>query len=123
MGRLSEAVFGRRKLPERCLIFAGAYLPTRKEWVRSLFDRWQRTKGQWVKFSFAHRYGSEYFLVFNVYGASMILEIIQLLKEGETKRVFLIGSLGGKDLPVGTLVLPQKQSIRQGLLHWTLLES
>jgi len=108
MGRLSEAVFGRGKLPERSLIFAGAYLPTRKEWVRSVFDRWQRIRGQWVKFSFARRYESEYLLVFNVYGASMILEIVQLLKEGETKRVFFIGSLGGKDLPVGTLILPTK---------------
>jgi purine-nucleoside phosphorylase len=108
MGRLSEAVFGRGKLPERCLIFAGAYLPTRKEWVRGLFDKWQRIKGQWVKFSFARRYEGEYFLVFNVYGASMILEIIQLLREGEAKRVFFIGSLGGKDLPVGTLVLPTR---------------
>lgn len=31
-----------------------------------------------------------------------------MLKDGGVKRVFFIGSLGGKELPVGTLVLPTK---------------
>ena len=98
MGRFSEAVFGRRELPERCLIYAGAYLPIRKDWVRSLFDSWQRVQGQWVKFTFSRKNGVEYLVVFNVYGASMILEIVQVLKEGNTKKVFFVGSLGGKGL-------------------------
>jgi len=108
MGRVSEVVFGRRELPERCLIYAGAYLPIRKDWVRSLFDSWQRVQGQWVKFTFSHKNDVEYLVVFNVYGASMILEIVQVLKEGNAKKVFFIGSLGGKELPVGTLVLPTR---------------
>ena len=108
MGRFSEVVFGRRELPVRCLIYAGAYLPIRKDWVRSLFDSWQKVQGQWVKFTFAHKNGAEYLVVFNVYGASMILEIVQVLKEGNAKKVFFIGSLGGKELPVGTLVLPTR---------------
>jgi len=108
MGRLSEAIFGRRRLPERCMIYAGSYIPKRKDWVKSLFDRWQRIRGHWVKYSFASSDGVEYLLIFNVYGAAMILEIIKLLKDGGAKRVFFIGALGGKHLPVGTLVLPTK---------------
>ena len=38
----------------------------------------------------------------------MVLEIVQLLKEGEAKKVFFIGSLGGKELQIGTLVLPTR---------------
>lgn len=95
-------------MPERCLIYAGAYVPKRKEWVKSLFDRWQRIRGYWVRYSFASKNGREYLLVFNVYGAAVTLEVIRLLKDGGVKRVFFIGSLGGKELPVGTLVLPTK---------------
>lgn len=108
MGRLSEAIFRKKKLPERCMIYAGSYVPKRKEWVKRLFDRWQRIRGHWVKYSFASSNGIEYLLIFNVYGAAMILEIIRLLKDGEAKRIFFIGALGGKDLPIGTLVLPTK---------------
>lgn len=98
------------------MIYAGAYLPARKEWVRSLFDKWQRIEGQWVKYTFAHRHGTEYLIVFNIYGASMILEIVQLLKEGGTAKVFFIGSLGGKDLPIGTLVLPTRVVDKTGIV-------
>ncbi|MEM3390082.1 MAG: hypothetical protein QW491_11830 [Thermoproteota archaeon] len=108
MGRLSEAIFGRKKLPERCLISAGAYVAKRKEWVKSLFDRWQLIRGYWVCYSFAFKNGRDYLLVFNVYGAAVTLEVIRLLKDGGVKRVFFIGSLGCKELPVGTLVLPTK---------------
>jgi purine-nucleoside phosphorylase len=58
----------------------------------------------------------EYLVVFNVYGASLVLEIVQLLKEGNAKKVFFIGSLGGKELPVGTLVLPTRIVDKTGLV-------
>ncbi|MBS7614948.1 hypothetical protein KEJ18_04375 [Candidatus Bathyarchaeota archaeon] len=116
MGRLSEAIFGRKKLPERCVIYAGSYIPRRKDWVKSLFDRWQRIRGHWVKYSFASSDGIEFLLIFNVYGAAMVLEIIQLLKDGEAKRVFFVGALGGKDLPVGTLVLPTRTIDKTGFV-------
>ncbi len=114
MGRFSKAVFGRGKLPERCLIYAGVYSPQRKDCVRSLFDSWQKVQGHWVKYSFAYKDGVEYFVVFNVYGASMVLEIVQLLKDGNVEKVFFIGSMGGKTLPVGTLVLPKRIVDRTG---------
>lgn len=116
LGRLSEAIFGRKELPERCLIYAGAYVAKRKEWVKSLFDRWQRIRGYWVRYSFASKNSRDYLLVFNVYGAVMTLEVIRLLKDGGVKRVFFIGSLGGKELPVGTLVLPKKVVDKTGFV-------
>ena len=91
-------------------------MPNRKEWVRSLFDSWQRVKGSWVKFTFSNKNGVEYLIVFNVYGASMVLEVVQLLKEGNAKKVFFLGSMGGKELPVGTLVLPTRIVDKTGLV-------
>lgn len=116
MGRLSEAIFGRKELPERCLIYAGSYVPKRKEWVKSLFGKWQRIRGYWVKYSFARRDYEEYLLVFNVYGGAMVLETLQLLKDGGAKKVFFVGAMGGKDLPVGTLVLPTRIFDKAGLV-------
>jgi len=116
MGRFSTAIFGRKKLPERCLIYGGFYVPQRKEWVRSFFDAWSRIKGNWVKYSFATRNGREYLLVFNVYGGAVTLELIHLLKDGEAKKVFFIGSMGGKDLPIGTLVVPTEVVDKAGLV-------
>lgn len=106
MGRFSRLTFGREELPERCIIYAGAYVPQRKNWVRSVFDEWNRIKGTWVKYAFATRESKEYLLVYNVYGGAVTLELLQLLKDGNVKKVFFVGSLGGKDLPIGTIVVP-----------------
>jgi len=116
MGRFSYAVFERKELPESCLIYAGSYVPERKTWVKSLFDKWQRIKGYWIKYSFAYKNGKEYLLVFNVYGAAMTFELIQLLKDGNVKKIFFAGSLGGKDLPIGKLVLPTKIVDKTGIV-------
>ena len=46
----------------------------------------------------------------------MVLEVVQLLKEGNAKKVFFLGSLGGKELPVGTLVLPTRIVDKVGIV-------
>jgi purine-nucleoside phosphorylase len=116
MGRLSEAIFGRTSLPESCIIYGGAYVPERKEWIRSVFDKWQRIEGYWGRHSYAYRNKIEYLLIFNVYGPPMVLEIFNLLKDGGAKKVFFIGSMGGKDLPVGKIVLPSKVIDKTGFV-------
>lgn len=116
MGRFSEADFGRDELPERCIIFAGAYVPQRKDWVRSVFDRWDRIEGTWVKYVFATKEGKEYLLVYNVYGGAVTLELLQLLKDGNVKKVFLVGSMGGKDLPIGAIVMPTSVVDKAGIV-------
>lgn len=116
MGRFSKSVFGKEKLPERCLVYLGAYIPERKESIRNFFDEWSRIKDNCIKYSFAVKDDKEYLLVFNVYGGAMILELLHLLKDGCVNKVFCIGSMGGKNLPVGTLVLPTSVIDRAGIV-------
>ncbi len=81
-------------------------MPTRKDVVRAVFDSWSRIEGTWIKYTFAKIRGEEYVVVFNVYGAAVILDTLQLLKEGGCEEVFFIGSMYAKNLPVGSLVIP-----------------
>lgn len=106
MGELSKAIFGRRKLPPRCILYGGAYVPARKDTVRTMFDKWPRIDGTWVKFTFAESRSEEYLVVFNVYGGPIVLKLLQLLKDGGCTRAFFIGSMYAKDLPIGRLVIP-----------------
>jgi len=99
-------LFGRKALPKRCIIYAGSYVPARKEIVRSLFDRWKLVRGSWIPFAFAKKGRTEFLILFNVYGAAMTLEVLHLLKDGGVTSVFFVGSMFAKRMPVGTLVLP-----------------
>jgi purine-nucleoside phosphorylase len=51
-----------------------------------------------------------------VYGASVLLEALQILRDGGTKEVFFIGSLYARDLPIGTLVTPSKAIDQAGIV-------
>jgi len=116
VGLFSKTVFGREKLPERCIIYAGAYLPSRKNVVSPLFAKWTRLKGTWVRYSFAKSDGRPFLVLFNVYGAAMMLEVLQLLKDGKAKSVFFIGSIGAKRLAIGQLVVPVEVVDRAGIV-------
>jgi len=108
MGRLSSHVFGREKLPERCILYGGAYVPRRKKVVRRLFDKWTRIRGNWVKYTYVKIDEVEYLLVFNVYGGAIVLEVLHLLKDGGVRQVFFVGSMYAKRLPIGAIVIPSK---------------
>jgi len=117
MGRFSRVIFGRDRLPSRCIVYGGAYGPGRKEAVRRLFDDWTRLKGNWIRYAFAVRNGKEYLMVFNVYGGAVTLEVLNVLKDGGTETVFFIGSMYAKRLPVGALVIPVLVTDYAGLVR------
>lgn len=116
MGRFSLVAFGRRTLPERCIIYAGAYVPSRKERIRPLFDKWKLVRGSWLPYAFAKKKRKNFLILFNVYGASMTLEVLHLLKDGGVRKVFFIGSMFAKRIPIGKLVLPTEIVDKAGIV-------
>jgi purine-nucleoside phosphorylase len=117
VGGFSRIVFGRDKLPERCVVYTGAYFPGRFRQARGLFDQNSRVRGMWVRYSFARQDNRRFTLLFNVYGAAMLLEMLYLLNDGGVKSVFFVGSAGAKSLDVGTIVLPTEVVDRAGVVQ------
>jgi len=117
MGRFSKVVFGRAKLPARCIVYGGAYLAERKEVVRRVFGEWTRLKGTWIRYVYARSAGKEFLVVFNVYGGAVALEVLHVLKDGGTRAAFFIGSMYSKPLPIGALVIPVLSVDRAGLVR------
>ena len=112
----AKAVFGQSQLPSRCMISAGAYIPSRANIVRAEFDSSDRPRGSWIRFTNATKNGAPYLVCFNVYGAAVTLELLHLLKDGNVNAVFFIGSMWARNLDVGTLVLPDVVIDRGGIV-------
>lgn len=106
MGQFSRFEFGRSRLPSKAIVVALVYSPSRIAAVRKQFDHWERIGGQWIRYSFAKLEGKEYVVLFGVYGAAMMLEAVQLLRDGGVSSMYLVGAMGARKLPVGTIVLP-----------------
>jgi purine-nucleoside phosphorylase len=116
MGRISKVVFGRTKLPEKCLVYAGVYPSRTVDSAKGNFDSSSRTKEDFVKYAFARKKGKEFLLCFGLLGAASTLELLQCLKDGGTKDVVFIGSMGAKSLPIGTIVLPIAMIDKAGIV-------
>ncbi len=116
MGRFSQTVFGQTRLPSRAVICAGVYLPSRKDAFRRTFDHWERTRGSWIRYSFGRLGEKEYAVLFGIYGAAMMLETVQLVREGGVHSVFMVGSMYAKSLPVGEIVIPTTIEDRAGVV-------
>ena len=56
-------------------------------------------------------------MLFNVYGgAAMTLEALHLLRDGGVRRVFFVGSMYAKHIPICTLVIPRRVFDRAGIV-------
>lgn len=109
-------MFGRSRLPRRAIICAGVYTVTRKEAFRRNFDNWTRVKGSWLRYSFARWKDKEFVVVFGTYGAAMMLETVQCLRDGGVRSCYMVGSMGARNLPVGTIVLPTSIEDKAGVV-------
>ncbi len=106
MGRISKAVFGRTGLPQKCMVYAGVYTPRRIDAAKRHFDESSATKEDFIKFAYAKKHGVELLLCFGAYGAAPTIELLRCLEDGGTKDIVFVGSMGAKNLPIGTIVLP-----------------
>ena len=116
MGKFSEFEFGRSRLPGRAIICASVYSTGRKEAFRRVFDSWSTIRGRWIRYSFARLDSKEYVVLFGIYGAAMMLETVQLLREGGVESMFMTGSMYAKKLPVGAIVIPTEIEDRAGIV-------
>ncbi len=100
MGRFSEAVFGRDQLPPASLLCGGAYVPWKREGVRSLLPGGTRLAGTWVRYSYTESGRRQILVLFNVYGASIALEVLRLLEDGGAAefRPLVPSNIRGKEL-------------------------
>jgi purine-nucleoside phosphorylase len=89
----------------------------RAGWIQlSNFSTKVQRRKRTFKSAFAKKYGKEFLLCFGVYGAVGTIELLQCLKDGGTKAVVFVGSIGAKSLPVGTIVLPVTVIDRAGIV-------
>jgi len=69
-----------------------------------------------LKYSFARHSKRDYLVVFGIYGAAMMLETVQLLREGGVQSIYMVGSMGARSLPVGTIVVPTAAEDKAGIV-------
>lgn len=108
MGKLSLAKLGLNKIPNRCFVVGGnTPLDTQKQIIDS-FDSCQKFIDAIIHYYVVKKNKHIYLIIFGVYGAPMVADLIALLKDGGCKEIIFIGYAWGNNLPIGSLILPSR---------------
>jgi len=119
MGEWSKCEYDRSELPSRCFIFAGMTPNVLIEKILRNFQKVLYTKHDNYNPYIVEYEKEEITLIFQVYGAAMIADILKILKDGNTKEIIFIGSAYGisTDLHVGDCVISEKVQCLDGITN------
>ena len=119
MGKWAENNFGQSKFSDVGIVVAGAVGEEFEKEILGLFD-----KVLFKKDSVYHTYlvekGKEHYpVVFNVYGAPAMMDVITLMHDGGCRTIIFVGyAYGGfKNLDVGSIMIPDKAYHFEGIYH------
>lgn len=117
MGTWAQCEFGREKLPKRCYLIAGG---TPRETIDAICNDFDEISFQRhdVYERFLVRTGDEETtLVFQLYGAPIVADVLTVLQDGGTEEVIFVGLAQGKGkgIKVGDYVIPTKTQCCDGV--------
>ena len=119
MGNWAKTLFGKEKFDEVGIVVAGTISPEFEKNILGFFDKVISSKDAVYHAHLASKKGKEYPIVFNVYGAPAMVDLLTQMHDGGCKTVLFVGSAYGgfKNLDVGSIVLPIKSYHFDGLYH------
>lgn len=119
MGIWAKNVFGKETLGKVAIVLAGTSTPEFEKEIIEHFDEVIHFKDS-VYHAYLVRKGEKtYPLVFNVYGASAMVDVLAEMHDGGVSNVVFVGyAYGGfKNLDIGSYVLPIKSYHFEGIYH------
>lgn len=120
MGKWAKNLFGKSRFSNIGIVVAGTTNPKFEKKVLSLFDEVISSKDSVYHAHLVKKNGKNYPIVFNIYGAPAMMDVLTEMHDGGCKIVIFVGlAYGGfeKNLDVGTIVIPDKSYHFEGIFH------
>jgi len=120
MGHWAKSLFGVESYEDVGLVLAGKTRKHHEEEVVGFFDKELSFKDRVYHAHLVSKNGKNYPLVFNVYGAPAMVDVLAEMHDGGCRTVLFIGyAYGGfkQNLPLGTVVLPSRAYHFEGIYH------
>ena len=119
MGKWAKSLFGKEKFSDVGIVVAGTNSPEFEKSILRLFDKVISSKDAVYHGHLVSKKGKDYPIVFNVYGAPAMVDVLTEMHDGGCKTIFFVGSAYGgfRNLGVGSIVLPVKSYHFEGIYH------
>ncbi|MEK6934731.1 MAG: hypothetical protein AABW46_02525 [Nanoarchaeota archaeon] len=111
MGHWAKSLFGQESFESTGIVIAGTNPQEFEKSILSLFDKVISSKDSVYHGHLVEKAGKQYPIVFNVYGAPAMLDVLTEMYDGGCRNVLFIGyAYGGfkQNLEVGSVVVPSR---------------
>ncbi len=118
MGKWAESAFGRDSFGNVGIIVAGTSPPELQKTVLDFFDRTITSNDKVYHTYLAEKNSVIYPIVFNVYGAPAMMDILAEMHDGGCCNVLFVGyAYGFKNLAVGSIIVANRSYHFDGMYH------
>lgn len=119
MGNWAKGTFGKENFGEIGIIIAGTNKLEVEKKILGFFDEVISSKDNVYHAHLVRKNNNEYPVVFNVYGAPAVLDVLTEMQDGGCRTVIFFGyAYGGfTNLEVGSIVIPKKAYHFDGIYH------
>ncbi len=119
MGKWAKSLFGKEKFEDIGIVVAGTNTPEVEKSILGFFDKVLTSKDSVYHAHLARKNGKDYPIVFNVYGAPAMVDVLTEMHDGGCRTIIFVGyAYGGfENLDVGTIVTAGKAYHFEGIYH------
>ncbi len=119
MGKWAKDLFGRESFGSVGIVIAGTNSPKFERKILRLFDKVISSKDSVYHAHLVRKNNKEYPIVFNVYGAPAMVDVMTEMHDGGCYNLIFIGyAYGGfKNLDVGSIIVSDKSYHFDGIYH------
>src|SRR3989344_2351345 len=119
MGKWAKRLFGQESFGDIGIVIAGTITKEFEKEILDLFDEIISSKDSVYHAHLVKKNGIAYPVVFNIYGAPAMVDVITEMQDGGCRTILFFGSAYGgfQNLEVGSIVIPEKSYHFDGIYH------
>jgi purine-nucleoside phosphorylase len=119
MGNWSKKYMNSDTLPSQCIVYAGTTRDELKNNILSTYTNVKTVQAHIFEGFVGERDDELYLLLFQIYGAAMMADVVHILADGNVKEILFIGAVHSFDvtLDIGCVIVPDQIQALDGLVN------
>lgn len=119
LGNWSRKYMNSDTLPSHCIVYAGTTRDELKNNILSSYVNVKILQSHIFEGFVAEKNGEQYLLLFQIYGAAMMADVVHILADGNVLEILFVGAVHSFDnsLDIGSVIVPDQIQALDGLVN------
>jgi purine-nucleoside phosphorylase len=119
LGNWSKKYMNSDTLPSQCIVYAGTTRDELKNNILASYKNVRVMQAHIFEGFIGERDDEQHLLLFQIYGAAMMADVVHILADGNVKTILFVGAVHSFDvtLDIGSIIVPDQIQALDGLVN------